>query len=127
MNHSGSPGIRAVDVWDVLRTAITTPASIGVLLDGFFTRYSYAGALANGATYIPADGTIAYTVFGDQNLTAVSKMRWIDTGNHCFHDAYWYGVSCYGMSVTVMCDGFVGVRNDIGVSTALQIEGLTMG
>lgn len=35
MNHSGSPGIRAVDVWDVLVSAITQAGSIGENLDDY--------------------------------------------------------------------------------------------
>jgi len=150
MNHSGSPGIRAVDVWDVLVASITTVGSIGEVLDdltaakiafidaaisaGKLSAYSYGPtSLANGAAYAPAAGTIVLHAYIDNNISAlddwsfalkVSTEESIDT----------YGATQKGnealnyrsISAVMYCDGTASFRNDVGVAADITLWGLSI-
>ena len=72
MPSLSSPGVKALDVWDVLVAQITTPASIGELLDEpVLTDYMYNTPLASGAQFGPPNKTIIISAL----LTVAAKLE----------------------------------------------------
>lgn len=116
-----SPAIKAVDVWDVLITAITQVGSIGEALDDYpqFTHYSYAASLAAGATYVPAAKTIVMT----HALQVEDKLE-LSFGGRLLKAA---GVGFKGFIGAVYCEGSaVGYKNTDAAGQVLYLEGVSL-
>jgi len=77
MIHSGAPGIRAIDVWDILRASITTPASIGEFLDKYFVLYyqKFLNVSNGGSALIPPGKIVCSAWIGGGAIAAVAKFR----------------------------------------------------
>ncbi|GAH95024.1 unnamed protein product [marine sediment metagenome] len=136
MNRSGAPGIRAVDVWDVLVAAITTPASIGELLDDYalqFTPYSYGPSeLADSTFYVPAAGAIVFHAFTDKAGGPTAADDWyfslLGTTTYPTIDGFINSRAKSNCCINgiMYCDGVAGFGNYMGAQEAITLYGLMM-
>jgi len=121
MNHSGSPGIRAVDVWDVLITSITTVGSIGELLDDYASLecFEIAESVGAGVSYTPPANCV---ITGYEVTNALLKLQVQDYANNWRSSILVPTQDAYNQDI-VACDG-VSVRfnNSSGGALTMTAE-----
>lgn len=109
MNHSGSPSIRAIDVWDILRTAITTDLSIGLALKRLFPLNFYDEFNRS------AEDTDIWTHGGDggafnpDTTSDLASTWYLITGNVIDNDEYIHGDGIYNKRFTPFEVGYTTV------------------
>ncbi|GAG63150.1 unnamed protein product [marine sediment metagenome] len=133
MPSMNTPGVKALDVWDVLITQITKAGSIGELLDDYaghqLTPYSYGPTnLAGPGSYIPPANTIVFIAhLVGASITEDGKFYFYD-GDNIFLDAYVNKNDqyCRTMVGLMFCDGTNKFSNGLVTDHNLILHGVTM-
>jgi len=147
-----APAMRPVDVWDVPTASIIVVGSIGeamkalpaavAAVPGTNNAFLAASAglqtaafeygptsLADGATYVPAAGTLVYdATLKDAAVADSADFYVLDAGNTVLVDAFNLGQSNQkrGIGIPIYCDGTdIGFKNNSGDARDLHLFGLS--
>lgn len=143
--HVSSPGIKALDIWDVPVASIVAAGSIGEVLDDLtaakiayidapisgavITYYSYSGALADTTNFVPAQKTIVM-IASLAGVAATDEFRLISTNAGELAIArinFIDGAFRAGFHGCLMCDGTNNkFYNRTGGAETLNLYGMSL-